>query len=118
MGFDEYQRLAMRTARSEHPAPYDLANFGLGAMGESGEIGEMVKKHVFHGHEMDPEALSKEIGDELWYLAVMAKRFDLSLQDIAEQNIAKLRERYPDGFTEQASQERIEYVQETKAGTQ
>lgn len=75
-------------------------------MGESGEVAELLKKHMFHQHPLDETKLKKEIGDVLWYTAYLAKVFDFDLNEIAELNIAKLKARYPDGFTPELSQNR------------
>jgi NTP pyrophosphatase (non-canonical NTP hydrolase) len=93
MDLDEYQRGALRTA-----APRDQRNvlfsLVLGLVGESGEIAEKFKKWVrdldSDESQIDRADLAKELGDVLWYVAVLADYFDLSLDDIATANLAKL----------------------------
>jgi NTP pyrophosphatase (non-canonical NTP hydrolase) len=75
----------------------------LGLTGESGEVADMIKKTLYHGHLIDIEKLIKELGDVLWYISVMAETLDIPLEKIAEQNIAKLAARYPEGFSEYLS---------------
>jgi NTP pyrophosphatase (non-canonical NTP hydrolase) len=75
----------------------------LASLARGGEVIELVKKHLHHGHPFDPELLQKELGDVLWYLAEMCSANSLSLEDVAKKNIAKLRARYPEGFSAQAS---------------
>lgn len=80
----------------------------LGLCGEAGEVAEMVKKHIFHGHPMTAEKvilLQKELGDILWYINYGAERVAASsLTGIKERNIAKLDARYPEGhFTSERS---------------
>lgn len=106
MQLSDYQALAQRTARTDHPARALVAVAGL--TGEAGEVAELLKKHHGHGHELDHEALAKEIGDVLWYLAELAACHGLSLDAIAEANIQKLRARYPDGFSSAASVARVD----------
>jgi NTP pyrophosphatase (non-canonical NTP hydrolase) len=103
---DEYQQLALRTAGHTEDRQKVLTYTALGLTGESGEVAEMIKKAFFHGHALDQGALSKELGDVLWYLAVMADGLGLSLESIAAENIAKLRARYPEGFSEERSRAR------------
>jgi NTP pyrophosphatase (non-canonical NTP hydrolase) len=73
----------------------------LGAIGMAGEVGECtepVKKWFFHRKgtfETVRAKLKEELGDVLWYCALLAKAFDLDLQEIADNNIAKLMARYP-----------------------
>lgn len=103
---DAYQQEA---ARSLPPgvSQRDALNIGaLGLAGESGEVIELVKKHLFHGHALDRDRLKKELGDVLWYLAAVCTAEGLSLGDVADGNIEKLRARYPDGFTSEKSQNR------------
>lgn len=103
MNMNVYQILAGRTANTSDES---LTNFALGVAGEAGEVADMVKKAVFHGHTLDKEALTKELGDVLWYVSQLAAWADISLETVAEKNIGKLRKRYPEGFSEIASRER------------
>ena len=75
----------------------------VGLCGESGEAIDLVKKHLFQGHELDREAMATELGDIAWYLAEAATALELDLDDILETNIAKLRRRYPEGFSAERS---------------
>lgn len=79
----------------------------MGLNGEAGEAIDVAKKHLFQGHELDYDLLAEEIGDVLWYCALCADAMDISLDDIAEMNIAKLKKRYPDGFKEENSINRV-----------
>lgn len=83
-----------------------LAVFGLGIAGESGEVADHIKKHVGHDHPIDDNKLIKELGDALWYIAVIARERGFGLDVIAEANIKKLRARYPDGFSAERSLQR------------
>lgn len=105
MLFDEYQAEALRTAR---PETLDRALLirALGLCGEAGEAAEVVKKAIGHGHPLDREKLKKEIGDLLWYAATLADAAGLSLDVCASENVRKLRERYPNGFSVADSMER------------
>ena len=98
--------MELRTAGYTEDRQKVLTYTALGLTGESGEVAEMVKKAFFHGHVLDQGALAKELGDVLWYLAVMADGLGLSLESIAAENIAKLRARYPEGFSEERSRAR------------
>lgn len=110
MNCNEYQKEAMRTAKraegEEIDEGLDTAVMALGLAGEAGEVADLIKKSLGHGHPLDHEKLGKELGDVLWYLAVLADRFGLTLEWVASRNIQKLRQRYPDGFTHAASNNR------------
>jgi NTP pyrophosphatase (non-canonical NTP hydrolase) len=108
MILDDYQRLAARTLGGNRTHEQQLSNAALGLNGEAGEVAELIKKHLFHATPLDRDALVKELGDCLWYVAAFATILDLSLDDIAEHNIEKLRRRYPDGFDTERSRNRVE----------
>ena len=99
----DYQRLAMRTLNPSLSQTEVLSNAVMGLCGESGEAIDLVKKHLFQGDELSRDALASELGDIAWYLAEAATALDLSLDDILAANIAKLQERYPEGFSEERS---------------
>ena len=107
MELNEYQKLAMRTDSQYKNCRDRLLNGLMGLNGESGEAIDIAKKHLFQGHELDIDALAEEIGDVLWYCALCADAMDISLDDIAEMNIAKLKKRYPEGFSEDKSINRL-----------
>ena len=98
MTVNEYQNLAMTTLNRELSQKDILINAVMGLCGESGEATDIVKKHLFQGHDLDREKLAKELGDIAWYLAEAATALDMNLEDIFSANIEKLRRRYPEGF--------------------
>ena len=102
MTFDEYQQAALKTD-SFTKVTRDLSNDGfinkiLGICGETGEFADKIKKiRRDHGGKLtdaDIEELKKELGDILWYVATTADYLELSFDDIAEANIAKLADRH------------------------
>lgn len=103
MEANEYQRLAARTMRKDFEKDQMLINACMGLCGESGEVIDHVKKHVFHSHELNKEELIKELGDVAWYLAEACTAIDITLDEVLEKNIEKLKKRYPEGFDVQRS---------------
>ena len=103
MTIHEYQKLAMTTLNPELSQKDVLINGVMGLCGESGEAIDIVKKHLHQGHELDREKLIKELGDIAWYLAETATALDVSLEEVLERNIEKLRSRYPEGFSTERS---------------
>ena len=75
----------------------------MGLNGEAGEAIEIVKKYEFQGHKLDTRKLIEELGDALWYIAECAEALGYSLEDIAEFNLNKLNERYPNGYSDERS---------------
>lgn len=108
MNLNEYQQLAARTIGRDRTHQQQLANAALGLAGEAGEVADTMKKHLFHGFPLDREALVKELGDCMWYIAMFATELGIGLDEIGNTNIEKLRRRYPDGFSEERSQNRTE----------
>ena len=97
---NEYQHLAMTTLNPQLSKQDVLINGVMGLCGESGEVIDLVKKHLHQGHTLDREKLIAELGDVAWYLAEIATALDVSLEEVLEKNIQKLRARYPKGFSE------------------
>jgi len=108
MTINEYQTLAMRTLNPALNKRDVLINGVMGLCGESGEAIDIVKKHLAQGHELDREALIKELGDIAWYLAETAYALDISLEEVLARNIEKLRLRYPEGFDAKRSVSRCD----------
>lgn len=101
-----FQEAALRTWEPVDGGAGDLAYLALGLIGESGEVAEHIKKHFRHGHDLDEVHLQEELGDVLWYVAVLADILGADLGRVASSNVAKLRARYPEGFSEKRSRER------------
>ena len=108
MTINEYQKLAMTTLNPKLEKKDVLINGVMGLCGESGEAIDLVKKHLAQGHELDRERLIKELGDVAWYLAETATALDVTLEEVFEQNIEKLKKRYPEGFLVEKSLKREE----------
>lgn len=103
MEINEYQKLAMRTLNPEIDKKELILNASMGLCGESGEVIDLVKKHLFQGHDLNDEKLIKELGDVAWYLAEAATALNVNLSEILEKNIKKLENRFPDGFNSNRS---------------
>ena len=98
-----YQELAMKTLNPNISKDDLLINALMGLCGESGEVIDLLKKKMFQGHSLDKEKLILELGDIAWYLAEAATALDITLDEIFEKNIEKLKKRFPDGFDEKKS---------------
>lgn len=98
MTINEYQTLAMKTLNPELNEKDVLINGVMGLCGESGEAIDIVKKWLAQGHELDRDKLIKEIGDVAWYIAEIAHALGVTLEEVLQKNIDKLKARYPDGF--------------------
>ena len=106
MTINEYQQLALRTLNPQLSEKNVLINGVMGLCGESGEVIDLVKKHLAQGHPLDKEKIAKELGDVAWYLAETAYAIGYPLEEILQMNIDKLKTRYPDGFDPEKSMNR------------
>lgn len=97
MTFDEYQKQALTTAHNTYEPLMEKTIWAMGVAGEAGEVIEKWKKIVaYKDGKVSPEdrdELAKELGDVVWYIAVLAHSLDLSLDDIMARNVAKLKDR-------------------------
>jgi len=100
---DEYQKRAAETATYQD-SPFcqtELARVSYcvhGLTGEAGEIANKLKKvyrfdMLFDSNAGFIEAAKSELGDVLWYVAMLAKELGLTLDDIARYNVEKLADR-------------------------
>lgn len=110
----EYQELAMLTKNHNSTemletilrstklgVPRDYGSIINGCLGLSGEVGEFVdtiKKFIFHNKDTSIEHCKKELGDVLWYVALICDAFEWDMDEIMQMNIDKLASRYSDGF--------------------
>lgn len=108
MTANEYQQLALVTLNPALCKKDVLINGVMGLCGESGEAIDIVKKHLAQGHPLDREKLIKELGDIAWYLAETAYALDVSLDEVLQRNVDKLKARYPRGFDTERSLHRTE----------
>ena len=98
MKVNEYQKAAMATLNPALDKKDVLINSVMGLCGESGEAIDIVKKWLMQGHELDKAHLIKELGDVAWYLAEAATALDVPLEAVFQENLDKLRQRFPNGF--------------------
>lgn len=100
MKMNEYQKQVERTRNYDNT---ELANYTLGLVCEAGEVGDIIKKHIYHQHDLDKEKIISELGDVMWYLNNICNVLDISIEEVAKSNIEKLIRRYPNGFSKNDS---------------
>ena len=114
MNNKEYQKLAAVTESTDYEVIGErmktvrairLLHAVLGLASEAGEIADQLKKHFFYGKPLDVVNLAEELGDLFWYQALMANELatthpEINFDSIEETNIAKLKKRYGDKFSE------------------
>lgn len=103
MDFETYRRDVRPTVRPELSERERILLAALGLTGEAGEVAENVKKHLFHEHPFDRDALRDEMGDVLWYLVFLCDTLCITVEEVMEANVEKRRKRYPHGFSAERS---------------
>ncbi|MBD2411089.1 nucleotide pyrophosphohydrolase [Nostoc calcicola FACHB-389] len=96
MNFSEYQTQALSTNQIPAVEGTELFIPLLGLVGEVGSLMTEYKKHLRDGdaHKLFKEGIAEELGDMLWYIANLASKFNLNLEEIAEDNLKKCRDRW------------------------
>lgn len=104
----DYRTEVLRTVNPTIPHEEQLLNAVLGLCGESGEVADLLKKAMFQGKDVKREVMLKELGDVRWYLELACFAVGTTMTEVEELNVAKLRARYPNGFSTQDSEQRVD----------
>lgn len=98
MTFDEYQKKALATLL---PSANNIPYVALGLTNEAGEVAGKIKKWIRDSdgdiNKIDKTAIADELGDTLWYMAMLAQHLGMGLSEIAQINIDKLASRQQRG---------------------
>ena len=97
-----YQQLCKKTAKKFTDKDREISDWGLGVAGEAGDLAGCIKKTIYHGNDQR-QGIRENIGDVMWYLAMICNSFGWELEEIIAENIKKLKKRYPKGFTKKAA---------------
>jgi NTP pyrophosphatase (non-canonical NTP hydrolase) len=108
----EYIKQAKRT----EPSKYRFGKTGdvtpriehsiIGIVTEAGEIMDAIKRAKIYGNKLDRIHLIEELGDLMWYIALLTDELKTSFEEIWDKNIRKLKVRYPEKFTEKKANNR------------
>ena len=100
-----YQLESTRTMKFDENV---LMHCCMGMAGETGEVVDLIKKSVFYNKPIDKEKVAEEIGDIMFYIVNLATSLNLSMSDILQGNVDKLKKRFPNGFTESDAIRRVD----------
>ena len=106
-----YLKEILRTYAGSGEVHDKLCLGALGLAGEAGEVVDIVKKFLYQGHEIDHAKMCDELGDVLWYFALICHVSGTTLKEVMHGNVAKIRRRYPQGFAAERSIWREETIQ-------
>jgi len=96
MNLKEYQDLCKKTAKEFDSPEKEIFIWGLGLTGEAGDVAGCIKKTYAHDNDQKV-GIRENIGDMLWYVAMICNFFNWDLEKILNENIEKLKKRYPQG---------------------
>lgn len=109
MNNNDYKNLVLKTEsqnfdtiskRLESKRTLRLLHGACGIETEAGELLDTMKKHIFYGKDIDTVNIVEEVGDLMWYCAIILDELNVSFEDVMEKNINKLKARYGEKFTE------------------
>lgn len=107
-----YQNAAMRTAKDMGSTKMNLIHGALGVSSDAGELVDAIKKHTIYGKELDFDNVIEELGDVLWFCALICHTIGTNLDCVMAANIAKLAKRYPEMYTDEAAIARADKTDE------
>ena len=102
---------ALMIMEEQGAKPSRLLTAALGLNGEAAEFSEIIKKCIFQGKEFNDDThkrLKSELSDVMWYVAQGCIALNTSIDELCEINTNKLKERYPEGFSKDKSENRKE----------
>lgn len=108
MTHEEYLKSVLRTSKETATHDEKVLGATLGLVGEAGETADQIKKVYFHGHDLDSNKLKLELGDVFFYLYRLCDLHGFKIEDVLSANVEKLKKRYPNGFSNEASKNRSE----------
>jgi NTP pyrophosphatase (non-canonical NTP hydrolase) len=103
----DYEKFVTGLFKTQVDNPeWNMAHAALGIGGESGEVVDLIKKTFANGKELDIDKLTKELGDLMFYQFALMKLTGITIDQVLDANIEKLRARYPNGYSDLAAQQR------------
>lgn len=109
-----YEQFVTALIKERNDREKNLEHMVLGICGEAGEIADAVKKSSIYGKPLDRQNIVEELGDIEFYLAGLRQMLGITFKEVFEANVAKLKARYPSGYTDAAAIERADKAAEIK----
>lgn len=101
MELKEYQEKAKRTMAELGRYDMNVMHMLMGLTTEIGELTDLFKKHYAYGRALDIHSVGEELADTMWYICNLCTLMNINLNHELAKNIAKLKIRYPEKFTEE-----------------
>lgn len=112
MDFRQYQEEALKTDQIPDNSGNGIIVPLLGLVGEAGTLLTEYKKYLRDGdsHKLFKDGIAEELGDLLWYVANVASKFELDLEEIAKGNLKKCHDRWGWRDSEQTEVKTTGYI--------
>lgn len=110
MKLKDFQELSVRTMNTDLSQEQKISNCLIGIQGETGEIADIFKKHLYQGHDLDLDHVEEEIGDAMFYIVNLATLMGINMEAAIERNFEKLLKRFPNGFSAEDSIARVDKI--------
>jgi NTP pyrophosphatase (non-canonical NTP hydrolase) len=86
--------------------PVRALHAAVGIGNEAGELFSLLQKWLWYGKPLDVANAKEELGDLMWYAAQLCNALGFDLGDVMRCNIAKLKARYPEKYTDEKATSR------------
>ena len=106
MNLDEFSKEIQRTLPELGSGFNDQLHMVLGIVTEAGELADQYKKNFAYGRRLDVVNIEEELGDIMWYIINLCTILGINMEGIMEQNVKKLRARFPEKFDKNLANER------------
>jgi len=93
-----YQKFCSTTAGKFQNKIIEIFDWGLGIAGEAGDVASCIKKTFAHKNDQK-KGIRENLGDTMWYIAMICNYFNWDLKEVLSENMTKLKKRYPKGFS-------------------
>ena len=108
----KFQHQSTSLFKSLNSQAEDIHHAATGMAGEAGEVLEISKKHWIYNKPLSRVHVIEELGDLAFYTTNLMAILGITVAEVLEYNYQKLRKRYPDGYTDEAAQERADKKEE------
>ena len=102
MNLSDYQKFCKTTAAKFETPNEEILTWGIGIAGEAGDVASCIKKTFIHKKDVK-DGMRENIGDTLWYMAMICNFMGWDLEEIMKENHEKLKARFPKGFDYKAA---------------
>lgn len=102
MNLKDYQEFCQKIALPQETKEKEILGWGLEISGEAGDVAGCIKKTYIH-KDNKIDGIKENLGDTMWYIAMICNFYGWDMNDIIEENVTKLQKRYTKGISFEAA---------------